>query len=934
MQRPSIHHASESGSSRDGNDAADNNGGGGGGARRRQRPVKESEERGILRRLVCREHNNHVPFGELLEVPVFPESGTVTIHRRQQLEQCREPQSEEAAAKMDDDDKQDLSPERARNAQDLFELVERVQNTRFDDQRCVLPPYFSQTSRRNEASTSNPGACSNRTSMPIGDLSLGRALMEMVLQQSTASGTEPPLVVTPPGYWVDGTDHQHAVDSNGKPLLPRQPTWQLRIDLDDMGKCYRRFFVGREHTNLIGKDNDNNPILISVKGEMVAEQEHWRILLRMREGSMHDLIPLTHFNSTPTSIKAVKIINESLNMSSLTPIVSPGIGNLIARYDEHALISKFKFGVLQQQFGQVTEEQLFGNRHITPAFQEFLDLLGQKIDLKNHRGYRGGLDTQHGHTGKFAMYEVFRGRELLFHVSAFLPYSEVDSQQLQRKRHIGNDIVTIIFQEEATPFSPDMIASHFLHAFIVVQVIDPCTPNTRYKMSVTARNDVPFFGPTLPTPAVFLRSVEFKEFLLTKLINAENAAYKAEKFSKLELRTRSALLESLMEDLQGKTNEFLGDVITLNVAGLNVCPVSPTTNNVPASGSSSGSRFIDTVRKALISRVRNTSTESVLHHLVRRSQSAGPSPSSNRQPSTSGGAGSSSSRRFVEPPSPVSSPDLTLRRDLERGSQSSDDSTLLNIDNEDSSLATVQQEESDRKESSNNMSDNDTNVVNQTTISTASTSAIMHRSTNESLPCTQEQAAAQQEKVTTATEAIVSLDALLSLPSTSTTTFTAMEQMVTISQRVISESDGSSLNSELELDQALHHDSDTGLDSMSSAETHDTVRCTTQDGDESPEALRTEITKLKCDKLELLRQNVSCQRDLKHHRERELELQSQLTEASREIRRLRKMLKEYSQGNVLQEDVSQENILHENVPQENIPQENIPQKNNNHHSDV
>lgn len=57
----------------------------------------------------------------------------------------------------------------------------------------------------------------------------------------------------------------------------------------------------------------------------------------------------------------------------------------------------------------------------------------------------------------------------------------------------------------------------------------------RYKVSITARNDVPWFGPALPTPAVFLRGVDFKEFLLTKLVNAENAAYKAEKFSKLEV---------------------------------------------------------------------------------------------------------------------------------------------------------------------------------------------------------------------------------------------------------------------------------------------------------------------------------------------------------------------------------------------------------------
>lgn len=79
-------------------------------------------------------------------------------------------------------------------------------------------------------------------------------------------------------------------------------------------------------------------------------------------------------------------INESLNVSPLMPVMCPGAGTLIARYDEHALVSRFKFGVLHQRAGQVTEEQLFGNRQITPAFQEFLDLLGQKIDLKDHKG--------------------------------------------------------------------------------------------------------------------------------------------------------------------------------------------------------------------------------------------------------------------------------------------------------------------------------------------------------------------------------------------------------------------------------------------------------------------------------------------------------------------------------------------------------------------
>lgn len=53
------------------------------------------------------------------------------------------------------------------------------------------------------------------------------------------------------------------------------------------------------------------------------------------------------------------------------------------------------------------------------------------------RRYRGGLDTQFGQTGNEAVYQVFKDREIIFHVSSLLPYTDNDPQQLQRKRHIG-----------------------------------------------------------------------------------------------------------------------------------------------------------------------------------------------------------------------------------------------------------------------------------------------------------------------------------------------------------------------------------------------------------------------------------------------------------------------------------------------------------------
>lgn len=292
------------------------------------------------------------------------------------------------------------------------------------------------------------------------------------------------------------------------------------------------------------------------------------------------------------------------------------------------------------------------------------------------------------------------------------------------------------------------------------------------------------------------------------------------------------MLESLTEELQSKTTDFLGGSIGLGASGLGVGPVSPTTSDVSTSGSSgSGSRFIETVRKALISRVRNASTESVPQQLAKKGQIMEPSPPSNRQSTIKINSGG---KRSVEPSSPLGSPDLTLRRDSERGSLGSQDSSLSNTDNQDSSLATLQQDEFDRRESSSAAVDASSDVTtvvtavdNKTQVPATPTTATVQRLTHENLLRTQERTG-QQEKTST--------------------------QEVT--QRVISESDDSSLNSELELDQAVYPDSDTGLESMSSAETHDTARCTTKDGVAENENLRMEVTRLKCDKLDLLRQNV------------------------------------------------------------------------------
>ncbi|XP_049282456.1 rap1 GTPase-activating protein 1 isoform X4 [Anopheles funestus] len=900
------------------------------------------------------------------------------------------------------------SPDRLRGAtHDLFELLERVQCSRLDDQRCVLPSYFTQVRtvstgtktrmvcintrsaderianphsanestnnltvqipqsmggntrsllRHSNSMSSNPHSTSNSTpasphllsnssSVHLHHSNGGGSLhhhqqqhpqyqsqssvssqsssiistvppVQRLLEDALSKPAPHPMIVVPNsgGYWVDGTDHDASYE------VPAHTTWRVgKIESDDTAKCYRRFFISREHSNLVGHDDQLGPVLLSIKSENVANQEHIRILLRLRTGTMHELIPASCLGSSPSPIKMARLLNEQINVDTFMPVLCPKASALIASYDEHVLVTNFKFGVLYQRFGQTTEEELFCNSETTSAFDEFLDVLGQRIRLRDHKGYRGGLDIQNGHTGDTAVYDVFKEREIMFHVSTLLPYTEADPQQLQRKRHIGNDIVAIVFQEENTPFSPAMIASHFLHAFIVVQPIEPNTPNCRYKISVTARDDVPFFGPTLPQPSVFKKGPELKEFLLTKLINAENACYKADKFAQLELRTRSSLLQNLVDELKEKTRDFLGADMVGGVGGV---PTSPTPETPKSEGGFTGSRFIDTVKKALNARLRSQNSDPTnngsgassvdttsKHHNSMKKSKDGSSLVSD-MPCGPGGAvnigrslskSSTTGSRKSPNDSVASSPDITSRCSLNPTLTNNNNSNATNNNNN-----TIGKTHSNGNTNSNsagngaaNAGGNNNNNGPVAMSETSDDSSLNSVDLDPMVFLPTVDAGATYIDSDTGLESMSSADATtkacsLCLDGTGSTNGGGSVVSVSISGASVT-IDGSGTTREL---RNSGGSASSGTGSTASAGCGGMVGSVqgqgvlAQETLQQVEGMRQEITRLKCDKLDLLRQNVTCQRDIKRLRERELSLQGDLAAAGKEILRLRDLLKE------------------------------------------
>ncbi|XP_049833971.1 signal-induced proliferation-associated 1-like protein 1 isoform X1 [Schistocerca gregaria] len=324
---------------------------------------------------------------------------------------------------------------------------------------------------------------------------------------------------------------------------------------------YRNYFHNQEHQNWFGVDENLGPIAVSLRRERLERGEAsptylYRLLIRttelltLRGSVLEDAIPNikpSNSNKGMCTKEVLEYIAPEIQLSCLRlGIASPQTEAQLLKLDEQALIRHYKVGVLYCRAGQSSEEDMYNNEDAGPALVEFLDTVGQRVRLRGFDKYRAGLDNKTDSTGLYSVYAQYQDCEIMFHVSTLLPFTPNNRQQLLRKRHIGNDIVTIVFQEPgAHPFTPKNIRSQFQHVFIVVRVVNPCTENTQYRVAVSRSKEVPPFGPPIQDGATFPKSKAFGDFLLAKVINAENAAHRSEKFATMATRTRQEYLKDL-----------------------------------------------------------------------------------------------------------------------------------------------------------------------------------------------------------------------------------------------------------------------------------------------------------------------------------------------------------------------------------------------------
>ncbi|TGZ69955.1 hypothetical protein CRM22_003444 [Opisthorchis felineus] len=342
-------------------------------------------------------------------------------------------------------------------------------------------------------------------------------------------------------------------------------------------RWYFKYFLGKFHQLYCGYVNDRDPFLLAVAKTDVRSYgiSQYRAILWRKSGSQKLCIS---YNPT-TSLTAKKVLNFfDIQRIEKGPkeVYNYEVQKDALTLEEQEGSVNFKFGVIYCIEGQTSDEDMYNNEHGSEEFNQFIKLLGDRINLKSWDRFKGGLDTKSNTTGIDSVYTVYEGHEIMFHVSTLLPFSTENRQQIERKRHVGNDIVNIIFVDGIEPdaqpsWMPSMMKTHFTHIFAIVTY---CKKSSTYRLNVFAEESVPIFGPPLPSPPEFTNPQEFREFLLVKLINGEKAAFHSPVFAQKRERTLEMLLHVICSANMNETSSVglarrtFSDVVTDSFNGI------------------------------------------------------------------------------------------------------------------------------------------------------------------------------------------------------------------------------------------------------------------------------------------------------------------------------------------------------------------------------
>ncbi|KAJ5622921.1 hypothetical protein N7490_011526 [Penicillium lividum] len=187
-----------------------------------------------------------------------------------------------------------------------------------------------------------------------------------------------------------------------------------------------------------------------------------------------------HSDDMRTAVLPSHIMLQMTTSAFPTPIVMQPIPvpedditrRAIASFDRTDIVDGHRIGVVYLDNGQSKEAEILANTVGSPDYEHFLSGLGTKVSLRNAQFNTQGLYADTDGEATYAWRD--RVTEIVYHVATMMPTNlEHDPACINKKRNIGNNFVTIVFNRSNLPFNFDTIPSEFNSINIVI------TPSSR-----------------------------------------------------------------------------------------------------------------------------------------------------------------------------------------------------------------------------------------------------------------------------------------------------------------------------------------------------------------------------------------------------------------------------------------------------------------------
>ena len=162
-----------------------------------------------------------------------------------------------------------------------------------------------------------------------------------------------------------------------------------------------------------------------------------------------------------------------LQMTSVeTPQALPdddGTKRALNVFDRISPLDGHRVGIIYVGEAQCDEVSILSNVMGSADYTSFLENIGFLTELKGAPFNTQGLDREYDSDGKFTYGWRDRVTELVFHVTTMMPTNlEHDERCNNKKKHIGNDYVNIIFNNSGESFKMETFPSELNYVNIVI----------------------------------------------------------------------------------------------------------------------------------------------------------------------------------------------------------------------------------------------------------------------------------------------------------------------------------------------------------------------------------------------------------------------------------------------------------------------------------